>query len=104
MTSRSRWRVLGALGLGVLLALSTSACGGPDLGDRFDDAAIVTRIKTALLNDLEVGRWGIDVVSNRGFVQLIGRVPTARDVERAVQLARGVDGVLTVTSHIQIVP
>lgn len=100
MSSRRR-RVLAACVVGFAIALS--ACG-PDLGDRFDDAAIVARVKTALLNDLEIGRWGIEVSSNRGFVQLSGEVPTALDVERAVRIVQGVTGVLSVTSLIQIRP
>lgn len=100
MRRRTRYLVLAAWAVG-FATVALSACAS-DLGDRFDDAAIVTRVKTALLNDLEVGRWGIDVSSNRGFVQLSGQVPTALDIERAVRIARDVTGVLSVTSHIQI--
>jgi len=103
MRRRTGRRVLAAWAVGVATAVALSACAS-DLGDRFDDAAIVTRVKTALLNDLAVGRWGIDVSSNRGFVQLSGQVPTALDIERAVRIARNVTGVLSVTSLIQISP
>ncbi len=87
----------------VAVAIVLASCG-PSIGDSFDDATIVARVKTALLNDLQVGRWGIEATSSRGFVRLSGRVATDGDAARAVQIARNVDGVLDVTSMIQIIP
>lgn len=92
--------------LGAVVVAATvvvASCGAP-IGDSFDDAAIIARVKTALLNDLEIGRWGVEVSSSRGFVRLTGRVALESEAAKAVQIARSVEGVLDVTSFIQIVP
>lgn len=89
--------------LALVLGLSLTACG-QELGDSFEDAAIVARVKTALLNDLEVGRRGIEVSSSRGYVRLSGRVRSDAEAAKAVMIARSVQGVLDVTSLLQVVP
>jgi osmotically-inducible protein OsmY len=89
----------------LLLATGLSVVGcGPSVGDSFEDASIVARVKTALLNDLEVGRRGIAVEASRGYVRLSGRVRSAAEIVKAVQIARGVPGVLDVTSLLQVAP
>ncbi len=92
-------RSLGALLLAAALALA--ACSST-LGNAFDDGSIVARVKTALLNDLQVGRRGIEVTSSRGYVRLSGRVQSEDEVAQAVLIAASVSGVLDVTSRFVI--
>jgi hyperosmotically inducible protein len=66
-----------------------------------DDATITTRVKTALLNDPEI-RSKIDVDTFNGVVTLTGAVKTAVEGEKAVALARKINGVSDVKSTLKI--
>ena len=66
-----------------------------------DDATITTRVKTALLNDPEI-RSKIDVDTFNGVVTLSGAVRTAGEREKAMALARKINGVSDVKSTLQI--
>lgn len=104
-SSTSSWRhanrSIGALLLAAALALASCSS---TLGDAFDDASIVARVKTALLNDLQVGRRGIEVASSRGYVRLSGRIQIEDEVAQAVLIASSVSGVLDVTSRLLVIP
>jgi osmotically-inducible protein OsmY len=93
------------LGSTVLLALSlTAACGGRVAGDAIDDTTITTRVKTAVLNDPQVGALRIDVDTVKGAVTLSGRVETQAEHDQALALARGVSGVAAVKDALQVIP
>ena len=81
------------------------ACGGASIrtmnSGTMDDATITARVKTALLNDPEIGAVKIDVATHDGVVTLSGSVPTKRDEARAVDLARRVQGVRDVVSQLR---
>ena len=94
-----------ALGLGPM-----GACGGGGGGTAkpvsatLDDATITTRVKTALLNDPNVGAQQIDVNATSGVVTLSGVVKTPAEVDRAVELARKIGGVKDVKSTLEVKP
>jgi hyperosmotically inducible protein len=69
-----------------------------------DQLVLVARVKTALLNDAVVGKRRIDVYVTGGQVRLAGRVATIEERDRAVSLARAVQGVQGVTSDLEIRP
>jgi len=97
-TKRMRWaQVLGMVLAGVLV---TSACG-KSIGETIDDATITTRVKTALLNDPEVPGLRIDVDTFQGVVTLSGEVETPAVEQKAIQIARRIDGVRDVKSTLQ---
>ena len=87
----------------VLAALVTAACG-KTVGETIDDTAITTRVKTAMLNDPDVGGLRIDVDTFKGVVTLSGRVKNQTEKERAIALARQVDGVTEVKDAMQVIP
>ncbi|MDE3155069.1 MAG: BON domain-containing protein [Acidobacteriota bacterium] len=95
-------RPLVALAL-VVAALAAGGCMRPP-SQAIDDATLLVRVKTALLNDPTIGAMRIEVDVNLGVVRLSGAVPSEQDIERAVGLARQVAGVRDVHSTIQIVP
>lgn len=70
----------------------------------FSQTELIARVKTALLNDAIVGARRIDVAAEGDRITLSGRVATAAESERAVQIARGVAGVGSVTSKLDIRP
>jgi osmotically-inducible protein OsmY len=98
--------LLKRLAPGALLAvLAFGALGcGKTVGDTIDDATITTRVKTALLNDSQVAGLKIDVDTFKGVVTLSGAVKTRGEEQRAIQIARSVDGVTNVKSTLQINP
>src|SRR5262245_52682561 len=87
----------------VLAALVTAACG-KTVGETIDDTAITTRVKTAMLNDPDVGGLRIDVDTFKGVVTLSGRVKSQTEKDRAMTLARQVDGVTEVKDAMQVIP
>jgi hyperosmotically inducible periplasmic protein len=89
----------------ICLASALPACGRgpvhPPHSISFEDDAITARVKTALLNDPEIGAMKIDVATHDGVVTLSGTVPTKRDEARAIDLARRVEGVRQVASQLR---
>jgi hyperosmotically inducible periplasmic protein len=67
-----------------------------------DDATITARVKTVLLNDPQINATKIDVATSGGVVTMSGTVKAPQDVDRAVQLARGVEGVRDVKANLQV--
>jgi len=96
----------------VLLVLAGAACASaPRAGvtsgagpAAIAEAELVARVKTALLNDAVVGVRRIDVQARTDEVRLTGRVASAAERDRAVQIARGTPGVRSVISDLEIRP
>ena len=99
MRKQSAW-VLAVL---IALPLAFGACG-KSVGETIDDATITARVKTALLNDPQVGGMKIDVDTTLGVVTMSGIVKTRAEEQRAIQLARGIGGVRDVRSTLQVEP
>ena len=102
MQSQKRLTVL-VLVMTLIAPLLLAACG-KSVGDTIDDATITTRVKTALLNDPDVGVLRIDVDTFKGVVTLSGRVKTKEEEAKAIALARKISGVTDVKSTLQIQP
>jgi hypothetical protein len=91
-----------AVPLMIALALGASSCTRALDSGRLADAQLAVRIKTALVNDAEVGVYPIEVQVAAGVARLSGRVESQSQVERAVALAHAVPGVRDVTSQLVI--
>jgi len=89
--------------LTLLGPLMLTACG-KTVGETIDDATITTRVKTALLNDPQVGGLRIDVDTFKGVVTLSGSVKTKEEEAKAMALARKIGGVSDVKSTLQVQP
>jgi osmotically-inducible protein OsmY len=93
-------------------ALFIAACGGATMSNprssstaamsSTDDAAITARVKTALLNDTQINATRIDVATSNGVVTMSGAVKSKAEEQRAIQLARQVNGVKDVKSTLQV--
>lgn len=92
-----------ALALVFIAPVLLTGCG-KTVGETIDDAAITTRVKTAFINDPVVGAARIDVDTFKGVVTLSGRVKSKDEEVKALELARGIDGVKDVKSALQIQP
>ena len=83
--------------------LATTACG-KTVGQALDDTTITTRVKTAMLNDEQVGGLRVDVDTFKGVVTLSGRVKSQSERERAIAIARSTSGVVEVKDALTLEP
>ncbi|MDH7453479.1 BON domain-containing protein [Luteimonas composti] len=68
-----------------------------------DDTWIATRVKTELLASRGVSGLALNVETTDGVASLTGELGSQSELDKAVQVARGVDGVVRVdTSGIRI--
>ncbi|MBW1866800.1 MAG: BON domain-containing protein, partial [Deltaproteobacteria bacterium] len=72
------------------------------IGRIWDDATITTKIKSRMVKDSVVKARKIDVDTTDGNVVLVGVVKTNVEVQRALEIARGVPGVKSVRSSLQV--
>lgn len=91
------------------LAVSLVSVGGcqsmgsqQTTGEYLDDSVITTKVKAAILEDPMTKVLDIKVTTYNGDVQLSGFATSQAEADRAVQLARGVKGVKSVTNNMQI--
>lgn len=92
-----------ALILSLFLAVSLLGCAGDrPFGQRVDDQTIETKVKAALLGAPDVSGTSISVEVGRGEVQLSGFVKSKAEVQRAIELARRVDGVKNVINKMSV--
>lgn len=95
-----------SLACSILLAILLAACAGDaqqrSSGEYIDDSAITARVKAALVNDPDVSAAEIDVEAYRGAVQLGGFVSSQTDIDKAMQIAREVNGVERVENNMQV--
>ena len=78
-----------------LFAVVSAACGQTDAG-------ITTAVKSKLAVDTDVKAYQIDVDTTNKVVTLSGSVDTVNAKARAVELARGTDGVANVIDNIRV--
>lgn len=101
--------------LGLAAALLLAACDGdvdalPEsahraVASRADpDAALATKVETALGTGAGRLPYGVEVTATHGRVDLWGVVPTPGERDRFVTLAAGVVGVQAVADHLQVEP
>lgn len=71
-------------------------------GQTVDDAAVTAKVKAALVGDSQVKATDVNVDTDRGVVRLSGMVETQAEADRAVELARGVSGVVSVANNLRV--
>lgn len=75
-----------------------------DAEKRKADAALISKIKSAISQTKRLHGYGIGVECREGQVTLTGEVPTEIDKDLAANLARETAGVKNVTNQIRIAP
>ena len=75
---------------------------GRAIGEQLDDATLTAKVKAALLQAPDVKGMQINVDSDRGAVQLSGFVDSQAQMDKAVQIAKGVNGVREVHNKMTI--
>jgi osmotically-inducible protein OsmY len=93
-----------AAAIGLSSPILLSACGSTpttqSTGQYVDDATITTKVKADFVLDKTVDATNIKVETYKGTVQLSGFAKSQAEINKAVQIARGVTGVQTVKNDI----
>lgn len=76
--------------------------GKATVGNTVDDGIVTAKIKSALLADPGVKSFDIAVVTRKGQVQLSGFVDNQAQVDRALGIVRGVEGVQSIGNELSI--
>ena len=71
-------------------------------GEYVDDSIITTKVKAAIFNEPTLKSAEINVETFKGAVQLSGFVSSQTAVNKAAELARGVNGVRSVKNDMRI--
>ena len=71
-------------------------------GEYVDDAVITTKVKAAIFNEPTLKSAEINVETFKGVVQMSGFVSSQADINKAVSLARSVDGVVSVKNDMRL--
>ena len=72
------------------------------VGTEIDDGIVTTKVKSALLADPDVKSFDLKVETRKGEVMLSGFVGNQAQVDRAIQVARGVEGVKVVADRMTL--
>jgi osmotically-inducible protein OsmY len=88
----------------LLMLITLVACASTrtheSAGEYVDDSVITTKVKTLLANDAFFKSFQISVETYKGVVQLSGFVNSQQAVDKAGQIARGVQGVNAVKNNL----
>jgi osmotically-inducible protein OsmY len=71
-------------------------------GEYVDDSVVTTKVKAAIFNEATLKSAEINVETFKGVVQLSGFVNSQADINKAVELARGVSGVTSVKNDMRV--
>lgn len=91
---------------GLILVAAFTGCAATtsreSTGQYIDNSVITTKVKTAIFNEPTLKSLQINVESFKGEVQLSGFVDSTRSVSKAGQVARGVEGVVSVKNDLVV--
>jgi hyperosmotically inducible protein len=83
-------------------ATATSAPASVSVGTTIDDSVVTSKVKSALLADPDVKSFDLKVETRSGEVMLSGFVSNQAQVDRAILVARGVEGVKVVSNKMDL--
>jgi len=87
--------------LSAFLGCSTTASQkGETAGQYVDDSVITAKVKTAIINEMALKTFQINVETYQGIVQLSGFVDTAENAKKAGDVVRRVQGVKDVRNDL----
>jgi osmotically-inducible protein OsmY len=98
-------RLLAAV-LSAFLVVSVVGCASTSkqegTGEYVDDSVITTKVKAAIFNEPTLKSAEINVETFKGVVQLSGFVDSQADINKAVEVARSVKGVVSVKNAMRV--
>ena len=87
--------------LSVLGAAQLGSAADRSIGTTLDDSIISGRIEAAMARDKQVSALDINVTTYRGVIQLSGFADSKEEAQRAVEIAKQVEGVESVKNAIR---
>ena len=72
------------------------------IGNKVNDSIVTTQVKAALLADANIKTLDIAAVTRQGVVQLSGFVNNQTQMDRAIEVARGIQGVNSVSNEMSL--
>jgi len=89
---------------GLLVAFNASAAPQkPETAGQYvDDSVLTTKVKTAIFNETSLKMFQINVKTYKAVVQLSGFVDSKQNVTKAGEVARGVEGVVSVENDLLV--
>lgn len=95
-----------AAALSAFLLVSVVGCASTSksegTGEYVDDAVLTTKVKAAIFNEPGLKSTEINVETYKGAVQLSGFVNSQADINKAVEVARSVKGVVSVKNNMKL--
>lgn len=88
-----------------MLAVTVGCSSTPrheSTGQYLDDGVITTKVKAAVFNEPTLKSAEINVETFKGVVQLSGFVSSESDIQKAVDVARRVEGVSSVKNDMRL--
>lgn len=88
-----------------LTSLCTACAATPkheSTGQYVDDSVITTKVKAAIFNEATLKMFQINVKTYKAVVQLSGFVDSSQSVTKAAEVARTVDGVVSVENGLVV--
>jgi hyperosmotically inducible protein len=76
--------------------------GKATVGNAVDDSIVTAKVKSALLADPAVKSFDIAIATRKGEVQLSGYVDNQAQINRAIDIARAVEGVQSINNEMSI--
>jgi osmotically-inducible protein OsmY len=90
----------------VILLVSFLGCASTSkqegTGEYIDDSVITTKVKSAIFEESSLKSSEINVETFKGVVQLSGFVSSQASINKAVEIARHVKGVKSVTNSMRL--
>jgi hypothetical protein len=91
-----------SLALGIVAVVPIVRAQDSTVGQKVDDAAITTKVKTKLVAERPGNLVKVNVDTTDGVVRLRGTVPTLEDKRRAEELAKLTAGVKNVVNELTV--
>lgn len=102
MKSSNRFAVFFFSVLMLVVAGCASTATQEGTGEYIDDTVITTKVKAAIFDEPTLKSAEINVETFKGIVQLGGFVSSSANINKAVELARGVKGVKSVKNDMRV--
>lgn len=101
--------VLGATLAGAL-SIFAAGCGNSQdapaasttVGTEVDDTVITTKVKSALLADVDIKSFDLKVETRKGVVQLSGFVDSQAQIDRAIAATTAIPGVNSIENNVSL--
>ena len=102
MIRPGRFIVLPLLVLLVLLSGCISTSSPVGMEEKYHDVSLTTKVYEAILDEPSLRPFDINVRTQKGIVELSGYVNSRDDMDKAIEVARKIDGIKSIKNDMEI--